>query len=314
MTLALAVSSPSFSRHPVLRGEAVEHFPRARFNLAGERLADAALAAFLDGSEAAIVGLERIDRALLAQCPSLRMVAKYGVGLDNIDVAACAERQVRVGWRPGVNAGAVAEMVLALAIGFRRNLFREARNMAAGVWNKDGGFGLAETRIGIVGLGHVGRCLAILLRGFDAEVLATDILDIAPWCRDHGVHPVTLGRLLAESDLVTLHVPLTPETCGLVDGAFLARMRPGAVLINTSRGAVVDAAALRDALDRGGIAGAALDVFEVEPPTDRAFLAHPRLIATPHIAGNSNEAILAMGRAAIEAMVDLAAGGEGIGA
>ena len=229
-------------------------------------------------------------------------MAKYGVGLDNIDFDACSRHRVRVGFRAGVNAGAVAELALALAIGFRRNLFREARNMAAGTWHKDGGFGLSETVVGIVGLGHVGRAFARLLRATGATVLATDIVDIGDWCAANGVRAATPDRLLQEAHVVSLHVPLTDRTRNMVDAGFLSRMRDDAVLINTARGDVVDLDALLAALQAGGIAGAALDVFDVEPPQRPGLLAHPAVVATPHIAGNSNEAVLAMGRAALDAL------------
>ncbi|MFC3228847.1 NAD(P)-dependent oxidoreductase [Marinibaculum pumilum] len=305
MSPSLAVTSPSFSRHPVLGPETCRRYPAARLNLAGDRLSESGLAAFVGDATALIVGLERIDETLLAACPGLRYVAKYGVGLDNIDFDACARRQVRVGYRAGVNAGAVAELALALAIGFRRNLFREARNMAGGIWHKDGGFGLSETCVGIIGLGHVGRAFTRLLRAAGARVLATDIVDIDDWCAAHGVAAVTPAALLQEAQIVSLHVPLTERTRFMVDAAFLARMRADAVLINTARGDVVDLDALLAALQSGRIAGAALDVFDVEPPHRPELLAHPGIVATPHIAGNSNEAVLAMGRAALDALDEL---------
>ncbi len=298
----LAVTSPSFSRHPLLSAETERRFPAARLNRDGHRLAGADLAAFLDGCPAAIVGLERVDAALLEQCPALRVVAKYGVGLDNIDMEACARHRVRVGWRAGVNAAAVAELALALVIGFRRNLFREARNMATGIWHKDGGFGLAETTVGIVGFGHVGGRLAGLLRGLGSRVLANDILDIDERCRAAGVEAMALDRLLDEADIVSLHVPLTARTRRMADAGFLGRMRQGAVLINTARGEVVDLDALLQALQQGRIGGAALDVFDTEPPDRPELLAHPAVVATPHVAGNSNEAVVAMGRAALDAL------------
>lgn len=307
MQPSLAVTSPSFSRHPLLSVEAGQRFPDARLNSKGRRLAGADLVAFLDGCPAAIVGLERVDETLLAQCPTLRFIAKYGVGLDNIDLDACARHGVRVGWRAGVNAAAVAELALAMAIGFRRNLFREARNMTAGIWHKDGGFGLAETTVGIIGLGHVGRCFAGLLRGMGARVLANDIVDIADCCATAGIEAASLDRLLAEADIVSLHVPLTAQTRNMVDAAFLRRMRCDAVLINTARGQVVDPDDLLQALQAGIIGGAALDVFDSEPPDRPGLLAHPAVVATPHVAGNSNEAVIAMGRAALAALDEMRA-------
>ena len=133
-------------------------------------------------------------------------------------------------------------------------------------------------------------------------MLATDIVDIGDWCAANGVRAATPDRLLQEAHVVSLHVPLTDRTRNMVDAGFLSRMRDDAVLINTARGDVVDLDALLAALQAGGIAGAALDVFDVEPPQRPGLLAHPAVVATPHIAGNSNEAVLAMGRAALDAL------------
>ena len=183
--------------------------------------------------------------------------------------------------------------------------------MANGIWHKDGGFGLAESCIGIIGLGHIGRAFARLLRAAGATVLATDVVDIAAWCAENGVEQVDQDQLLRQSDIVSLHVPLTDRTRLMVDAGFLQRMRSDAVLINTARGSIVDPDALLAALRAGIIAGAALDVFDVEPPQRPDLLAHPALVATPHIAGGSNEAVLAMGRAALDALEEILSGHAG---
>ncbi len=295
----VVVTSPSFSRHPVLTAELRQLGVQLRL-WEGEGVPGGAeLRDHLRGAEVAVVGQERIDAALLDALPGLRMVAKYGVGLDNIDLAACEARGVVIGWTAGVNARSVAELSLGFLLGLFHNVFLTSNRLRQGIWWKRGGAVLSGKTVGIVGLGFVGRELVTLLAPLGCRVLGNDIADRDAFAARWGVELVGKDRLFVESDAVSLHVPLTAETRGLVDAARLSSMKPGAYLVNTARGAVVDEAALRVALEGGHIAGAALDVFEQEPPTDAALLTHERLVGTPHIGGNSEEAVLAMGRAAI---------------
>jgi phosphoglycerate dehydrogenase-like enzyme len=295
----IAVTSPSFSANAVLTAELEALFPDVTYNETGRILAPAEVAALVRNADAAIVGREHIDDALLEDSPRLRMIAKYGVGLDNIDEAALARRGVVLGWTGGVNRRSVSELALCSMIGLLRHVVHSSTNLRAGTWRKEGGRELSGSVVGIVGLGHVGLDLARLLAPFGCTILVNDLRDVTTDCATHRWFDATKDRIWAESDVVSLHVPLTSATHHLVNAAVLARMRNDAYLINTSRGAVVDEQALLAALQAGRIAGAALDVFAVEPPTDRALLDLPNVLATPHIGGASREAALAMGRSAI---------------
>lgn len=295
----IVVTSPSFSRHPTLRQELLALFPQARFREEESVLTGQALLEHIADADALIVGLEKIDEALLAAKPGLRLIAKYGVGLDSIDQEACARHGVAIGWTGGINARSVSEIALGFMLGLTHNVFRNATLLRDGVWNKRGGILLSGKTVGIVGLGHIGRDLTRLLAPFGCRILGNDIEDRSDFCREWQVTPCDKETLYAEADIVTLHVPLTPLTHHLINAATLARLKPGAFLINTSRGSVVDQAALHAALAGGALAGAALDVYEKEPPDELEFLRQPGLVATPHIAGNANEVVLAMGRSAI---------------
>jgi D-3-phosphoglycerate dehydrogenase len=289
----IAVTSPSFAAHPMLRAE----LERLTYNETGHTPTD--VAPMLAGADAAIVGRERIDGSVLDRAPTIRMISKYGVGLDNVDEPSLAKRGVALGWTGGVNRRSVSELALCAMIGLLRHVVQSSTNLRAGTWRKEGGRELSGSVVGIVGLGFVGTDLARLLAPFGCTVLVNDIRDVAADCATHGWIDATKDRIWAESDVVSLHVPLTPATRHLVDAAVLERIRADAYLINTSRGAVVDEQALLKALRSGRIAGAALDVFAVEPPTDRALLDLGNVLATPHIGGASREAMLAMGRSAI---------------
>jgi phosphoglycerate dehydrogenase-like enzyme len=296
----IKVTSPSFSKNETLIMELASLPIRSTLNATGERLQGDALVRYLADADAAIVGLEKVTPAVLDRCDRLRLVAKYGVGLDNIDLQACRERGIDVGWTPGVNRHAVAEQTLGYLIGLSRNLYFSTRRLQQGLWEKVGGRQLSGLVVGIIGLGHVGKELVRLLQPFGCTILANDICDIRNFCDQWDVIPTSKEEIYARADAVTLHVPLTADTRQLVNAQVLSQMRPGAFLINTSRGEVVDQLALKHALKHGQLAGAAIDVYTSEPPADIEFLKLPNLVCTPHIAGNSAEAVVAMGRSAID--------------
>jgi D-3-phosphoglycerate dehydrogenase len=301
VTPRVAVCSRSFSRNAVLRAELVLRYPDTTFNDDGRALAGDELVAFLRGHDRAIVALERIDGAILDAVPELRTISKYGVGLDGIDVAALRARGIQLGWTPGVNRRSVAEIVIALAIDLLHGLQRGNRQVRAGTWRQVIGRQLTGRTFGILGLGRVGSEVVRLLEPFACVVLAHDLVERAEMVRS-GVRYVSLAELLAQSELVSIHLPLDASTRGMLDAARLAHMQPGAWLINTARGEIVDEDALRCALIEDRLAGAAFDVFAAEPPSDRELLALDNFIATPHLGGSSIEAVLAMGRAAIRGL------------
>ena len=298
----IAVCSRSFSANAALRSEILSRYDRVRFNDAGESLSGDGLVDFLNGCTKAIVGIEPLTAAVIERAPDLRVVSKQGIGLDNLDMEAMRAQGIKVSLRSGENRRSVAELVIAAAITMLRDLHNLTHEMRHGTWKPRSGPWLTGKRFGIVGLGSVGRDLVSLLQPFGCEIRATDPTDQAAFCRNNGVEQTGLDDVLATSDIVSLHVPLDPTTHHLIDRERLALMKPGSYLINTSRGGIVDQIALKDALTAGSIGGAALDVFEDEPPTDAGLLALPNLFATPHIAGTAHEAVLAMGMAAIDGL------------
>jgi lactate dehydrogenase-like 2-hydroxyacid dehydrogenase len=252
---------------------------------AAELLRDAA------GAAAIVATLtDRVDAAVLdAAGPSLQVVANVAVGYDNVDVAAARARGVVVTNTPGVLDGATADLTMGLVLAAARRIVEGDRFLRTGepwVWGPRMLVGLdlsAGATLGIVGYGRIGRAVARRARAFDLQVLATPTRgELSPAERD-AVEFRDLPDLLATSDVVTLHCPLTPQTHHLVDDAALARMRPTALLVNTARGGIVDTDALVRALTEGRLAGAALDVFEDEPDVDPRLLALPQVVLTPHL-------------------------------
>lgn len=298
-TTRVAVASRSFSRHPVLRAELLERYEHVTFNDAGLSLTGDALVAFLAGHGKAITALEKLDDAVLSRLPDLRVIGKYGVGLDMIDLAAMSRLGKRLGWTGGVNRRSVAELTICAAIALLRHVPQANTLVRDGQWRQLMGRQLSERVVGIIGCGHVGKDLAMLLRAFGCTVLAHDIRDFPEFHAAHGVRPVGLDELLAQADIVTLHLPLDASTRGMMTAERLTSMRKGAILLNLARGGLVDEAVLKRLLLDGHLAGAAFDVFAEEPPADLELLRLPNMLALPHIGGSAEEAVVAMGRAAI---------------
>lgn len=298
----VAVVARSFNRNPQLREELLAVYPGATFYESSAMLDGERLIEFLRGHDRAIIGLERIDDRVLSSLPELRVISKYGVGLDGLDIDAIARRGIKLGWTGGVNRRSVSELTLAFAIALFHRVPECESALRRGEWNKLAGRQLTGKTVGIIGCGFVGQDLVRLLAPFDCRVLAHDIRDYPSFYRAHGVSPVGLHELLRSADLVTLHVPLDHKTRGMIGAAQLRTMRPGTFIINAARGGLIVEDDLIEALEQGHLAGAACDVFEVEPDANPRLAALPTFLGTPHIGGSAVEAQMAMGRAAIEGL------------
>ncbi len=295
----IAVVSHTFSNNETLRNALLEHFPNAYFNPTGEMLGERDLREFLEDSSAAIVGLEPIDSDFLDAHPQLAVISKFGVGMDNVDLDHCARRGVSVLSTPGVNALAVAELTLGFMIALARRIAISTHYLKGGRWVKNGGVQLVGKKVGLVGLGNVGKQTASILQAVGCEIMAYDIQDPSAYARSRSIRLCSFEELLQESDFVSLHVPLTPKTTHMISHPQLKVMKSSAFLINTARGGVVDESALVQALQDGMIAGAASDVFTDEPTNNTQLLGLDNFIGTAHVGGNSREAVHAVGMAAI---------------
>ncbi|HSC04279.1 MAG TPA: D-glycerate dehydrogenase [Solirubrobacteraceae bacterium] len=270
-----------------------------------------ARAAAVDGLLALLT--DRIDAALIEHCPRLRVISNYAVGYDNIDIDAAAARAIAVGNTPDVLTEATADLTWALLLAAARKLPEAVASVHAGDWltwepARYLGAAVQGAVLGIIGFGRIGRAVARRASGFDMTVLYTGAGSGAS-ASDALASEVPLDELLEGSDFVSLHCPLTPATHHLIDAATLGRMQSNAILVNTARGPIVDPVALREALESGQIAGAALDVTEPEPPPpDDPLLGAPNLIVVPHIGSATRLAREQMAELAVE---NLLAGLEG---
>lgn len=303
----VAVPAVSFAQHPGLVAKLLERYPGAKVNTEGGTYyrTEEETIAYLDGYEAAIVSFEKINDRVLSALPNLRVVAKLGVGLDQIDPLAMRRHGVRLGWTPGVNKRAVAELALSFAVVGLRHVLPCNLSMRAGERPLMRlGRQLSGRVIGVHGVGEIGQEFIRLLQPFGCRVLGCDIKDRSDFYVHHGVEAVDPEELAARSEVLSIHASLNPTTRNLYDIDRLRSLRPDCVLINTARGGIIDEAALYRALLEGWIAAAGLDVFEEEPPTHDALLNLPNLIATPHVGASSVEARWRMGVTAIEGLTD----------
>ncbi len=302
MSKLIGVCSRSFSRDDYLRNELLRTHPNVRFNDQGISLKGSELVDFLKGCTAAIVGLEVINREVLTALPELEVVSKFGVGLDSIDLNAMSDLQRRLGWTPGVNRRSVSELVIALALNLLRNITIQNNEVVTGKWRQITGKTLSGKTVGVIGCNNIGKDLIQLLKTWDCKILAFDIVPDKELESEGYVNYVALDTLLETSDVVSLHLPLNESTRNILSAEKLRLLQKSSILINTSRGGLVDESAVKDLLARGKLAGAAFDVFEHEPAQDEELLHLPNFLATPHIGGSTFESVRAMGIAAIEGL------------
>ncbi len=303
--LRVAAASPSFCEHPVLCNELLALFPQAKLNTSLRRLEGDELIGFLQGHDVAVVALEHMTAQVIAALPDLKIVAKLGTGVDMLDAEAMHARGIRLGWKPGANALSIAELVVAFALialrqmGMAHDALKQQQN-----YTKRMGRLLSGRVFGLHGCGHIAQAVVRLLKPFNCTLLVHDTADRSAFYAEHGVQAVGFDELLARSEVLSIHVPLTAHTRGLYDRDVLAKLRPDCVLINTARGEVVNEQALHERLASGALSAACADVFASEPAFDSPLIALPNFFGTPHIGGSAAEARLAMGRIAIEGIFD----------
>jgi phosphoglycerate dehydrogenase-like enzyme len=270
-------------------------------------LTDSELVAFLPYADAFIAGGERVSADLIALAPQLRVIARTGVGYDAVDVAAATARKIAVLITPGTNQESVAEQVFSLLLALTRNIVNLDRMIRAGVWDRTLVRPVRSKTLGLVGLGRIGRAVATRALAFGMNVVAHDpIAGDADFEARHGIRRLSFDDLLAASDVVSLHTPLTAETRGLINRSTLAKMRPGSYLINTARGGLVVEADLAESLASGHLAGAGLDVLNAEPPAPgNPLLGLQNVVLSPHMGGIDTKSMADMAELAARCVVAL---------
>lgn len=278
------------------------------YPLAGQSLADNAALLARGGFDAILASVEPLTRDVLATS-KIRAVARMGVGFDSIDIPAATELGVAVTITPGTLEESVAEHTIALMLGVYRDLVRRDRHVRAGTWIRKAWPRLAGKTLGLVGLGRIGKAVVRRAQGLGMTVVAHDPFPDVAFAETNGVKLLPLDALLSTADVVSLHLPTTRETVDLINARTLARMKRGSVLINTARGAMVDEAALVEALRSGHLLGAGLDVFNEEPlPTTSLLLEFDNVLVCEHMGGLDEQSQEAMANLAAQCLADLCQG------
>ncbi len=266
------------------------------YNPTGKPLTSEEVARLLPGIDGYIAGLDVIDANALKTADKLKVIARYGVGVDNVDLKFAREKGIVVTNTPGANSVSVAELALALMLALARQLPEAVDAVHQGKWPRYSGISLEGKTIGILGLGAIGKQLARRLAGFDCKILAFDPFADKQFAAKNNIELVAMDEVIQKSDFVSLHLPLLPETRAIVDDTFISKMKKGSFLINTSRGEIVDEGALLRGLQSGLLRGAGLDAFTTEPPDPQnPLLSLPQVIATPHLGAQTDGATSNMG-------------------
>jgi D-3-phosphoglycerate dehydrogenase len=242
-----------------------------------------------------VVGLQRMTEKVLDAATRLKVIGRCGVGLDNIDLKAAGARGIPVVYTPGANAQAVADLTFGFMLALARKIPQADRMTRSGQWKRIMGNDVWGKTLGIFGLGQIGFNVAKRAQGFDMKVIAYDLFENLPLAEELGIEYKSKAEILRDADFISLHLPLNPETLGFISDGDLRAMKKSAILVNTSRGGIVDEKALYLALKEGTIAGAALDVFEHEPPGKTPLVELDNFIGSPHIGGVTTEAIERIG-------------------
>lgn len=295
-----------------LEGRHLDVLREAGFDLVfppvAHQLTEEQLLQQLNGICVSLAGSEPYTSRVLAAHPQLKIIARVGVGYDAVDVSAATAQGVAVAIAPGTNQEAVAEGAFALMLALAKSIVPRHLQVKAGEWPRFANLPLRSRALGIVGLGRIGKALAVRGRAFGMPMIAFDPIPDEAFAKEHGIRLASLEELLAESDFVSLHSPLIPATKHLINKRTLGLMKPSAFLVNTARGGLVCEADLYEALKNGAIAGAGLDVFEQEPPGASPLFELDNIVLAPHTAGMDVKSRDDMALSAAQAIVDLSQG------
>jgi len=267
-------------------------------NETGGILDKAAIKDLLSDCDGVILGVDPMDAEVIASAPKLKAIAKYGVGVDNIDMDAAKSRGIKVSRTVGANSEAVADYAMALILAVARKTVEIDKRCRQDDWKKITTRDVSGATIGILGLGAIGRNVAMRAQGFGMKVLAYDPYWDDEYASAHNIAKSTPDEIYANADIISLHLPLMPETENFIGQAELAKMKPGAILINTARGGLIDENALLDALEAGKLYGAGIDAFSQEPPKDPRWFKLDNVVMGSHCAASTSGAARNMGRMA----------------
>jgi D-3-phosphoglycerate dehydrogenase len=278
------------------------------FNPTGRPLTEDELIPLLIDCDGYIAGLDFITEKVIASCTKLKVISRYGVGYDRVDMRAAKARNITVTNTPGANAEAVAELTFALLLSVARKIPYLNDSTRNNEWIRSAGVELSGKTIGIIGLGAIGKIVARCAKGFNMNVMAYDPYLQESYCSEHQIENSTFDNLIQKADVITLHLPLNENTLHLIDKEAIKKMKASTIIINTSRGGIIDEAAAYIALQQGKLGGLGLDAFEVEPPGNSPLFNLNNVVVTPHTGAHTIEATLNMACMAVKNAIDILSG------
>lgn len=275
------------------------------FNPADRPLTEDELIPLLRDCDGYIAGLDFITEKVLNSCPKLKAISRYGAGCDRVDIKVATANNIAVTNTPGVNAQAVGELSFALALSVARKIPYLDRMTRDGKWVRSMGIELAGKTMGIIGLGAIGKVVAKCAQGFSMKVISYDSYTDKSYCEENNIIVATFEEVIRESDVISLHLPLNSDTKHLIDREAIRQMKNSAIIINTSRGGIIDEEAAYEALSKGMLGGMGVDVFEKEPPENSKLLKLDNVVATPHTGAHTKEAADNMAGFSIRNLVEV---------
>lgn len=280
------------------------------FNTTGRPLTEDELIPLLKECDGYIAGLDFITKKVIDACPNLKVISRYGAGYDRVDIQAAKAKNIPVTITPGVNSQAVGELAFGLILSAARKIPYLNFQTCHGNWIRSTGMELRGKTLGILGIGAVGKVVANCAQGFGMTVTAYDPYADSSYCLEHSILLKTFDELITQADVISLHLPLTPDTHHLINREVLAKMKDSALLINASRGGIIDEEAAYEALKSGKLGGLGLDAFEVEPPSHSPLFECDNVVVTPHTGAHTKEATDKMAEAAVNNLITVLSGRE----
>ena len=278
------------------------------FNPIGKPLTEDQLIPLINECDGFIAGLDFITRKVIENAPRLKAISRYGVGIDRVDIEAAKEKKIVVCNTPGVNSNAVADLVFAFLLSLARKVPYLDKTTREGQWLRSTGFELYKKTLGIIGLGAVGKATARRAAGFSMNILAYDPFLNLEYANANGIVPATFDELITKADFISLSLPYSDEIRNLISGEVMKRMKKGAIIINTSRGGLIDENVAYELLKSGHLGGLGLDAFEVEPPGQSPLFTLDNVVVTPHTGAHTKEAIDGMAQMAVQNLIDVLEG------